>query len=374
MHYFILLTDECNLCCTYCRGKIFSVPDQYYEKSVIDENLPCDLSFDLRNLYDFLSNDNDAVLTFYGGEPLIRSDLIREIMDNAPVKDFIIHTNATLLHTLEPEYINRFKSVFVSIDGDRNLTDMKRGYGTYDLIMKNLKYIRQNGYLNEIIGRMTVTEDTDIFESVKYLSSNSDFSFDALNWQIDSNFWNDLHCRTGFKDWVINSYNPGIERLMDYWTSKMRDEGKVLMWYPFVGTMQDILVKRKKALLRCGSGFENYSILQDGSIAPCPCMAGMKNYYCGHIDSSIPSSLKKISVAGDCLECDINDFCGGRCLYSNITMPWPAEGRKLVYETVKNLKLSVEKKADEVRGMIEEGRISIDSFDYIKYNGCEIIP
>ncbi|MDD4126451.1 MAG: TIGR04084 family radical SAM/SPASM domain-containing protein [Methanomicrobium sp.] len=374
MHYFILLTDECNLCCTYCRGKMFSVPDEYCVDLKIDGDLPCDLNFSLEKLYDFLSKDKDAVLTFYGGEPLLRSDLIRKIMDNAPVRDFIIQTNGTLLNSLESEYINRFRSIFVSIDGDKKTTDKCRGAGTYDAVIRNLNYITKNGYKNEIIARMTVSENSDIFESVKYLSSNSDFSFDAVHWQMDSNFWNDLKLRTGFSNWVYKNYNPGIQRLANLWTNIMRNEGRVMMWYPFVDTMQDILLGIRKAPLRCGSGFENYSILQDGNIAPCPCMTGMKDYYCGHIDYSTPDSLKKIDISGDCLNCDIMDFCGGRCLYSNIIKPWPLEGRKIVYDTVKNLRLTVENKVLEVKEMIDEGQITLSQFDHVKYNGCEIIP
>jgi hypothetical protein len=28
----------------------------------------------------------------------------------------------------------------------------------------------------------------------------------------------------------------------------------------------------------------------------------------------------------------------------------------------------------EVRSLIDNGRVRLDSFDYMKYNGCEIIP
>ncbi|MDD3976710.1 MAG: TIGR04084 family radical SAM/SPASM domain-containing protein [Methanomicrobium sp.] len=374
MNYFILLTDECNLCCTYCRGKMFFMSDESPDKVTIDNTLPCDFDLSLKNLYSFLSKDKDAVLTFYGGEPLMRSDLIREIMDNAPVKDFAIQTNATLLYLLESDYVNKFKSIFASIDGDRKTTDNCRGFGTYDKVIKNLKKIINNGYGNEIIARMTVTEKTDIYESVRYLSDNPDFSFDSIHWQMDSNFWGDFKLRENFCGWVKNSYNPGIRRLVDLWTDTMKKEGRVMRWYPFVGTMQDVLLKNGSSPLRCGCGVNSYSILQDGNLAPCPCMAGMRDYYCGHINSDTPQSLKKIEIAGDCINCDILNFCGGRCLYSNLTQPWPPEGRRAVYETVRNLKFAIEKNSVFVKEMIDEGIVSLNQFEHQKYNGCEIIP
>ena len=346
MHYFILLTDECNLCCEYCRGKIFTIDScidhEYGSESEsksesgcescavsvnIDEDLPCDFAPPLETLYNFLRQDEDAILTFYGGEPLIRDDLIRQIMDNAPVKEYIIQTNAVLLNRLEPRYVNRFKSIFASIDGDRKTTDANRGEGVYDKVIANLKDAVRNGYRGELIARMTVSEVCDIYESVRYLSDNDDFSFGAVHWQMDSNFWDDFELRPDYVRWLTENYNPGIRRLAQFWTDKMESDGIVMMWYPFVDTMQDMLLERGSSPLRCGSGFANYSIVQDGHIAPCPCMAGMKDYYCGDIATSSPKSLRKIDIGGECTECDIRDFCGGRCLYSNITMPWSKEGR-----------------------------------------------
>ncbi|MBP2133000.1 putative peptide-modifying radical SAM enzyme [Methanomicrobium sp. W14] len=374
MHYFLLLTDECNLCCKYCRGKMFFVPDETPDTVDLDCNLPCELSFSLDHLYEFLSKDKDAVLTFYGGEPLLKKDLICEIMDNAPVKKYIIQTNGTLLDSLPAEYVNSFCSIFVSIDGDRQTTDLSRGKGTYDRVIRNLKHIKNNRFENEIIARMTVSEKNDIFNSVKYLSSNPDFSFDSVHWQMDCNFWSDFELRDGISEWLYSGYNPGIRRLADLWIKIMREEGRVMMWYPFVDTMQDLLFGMKNAPLRCGSGFANYSILQDGNIAPCPCMAGMKDYYCGNIKTGDPGRLRKIDISGDCRKCDIRNFCGGRCLYSNIINPWPKTGRKMVCDTVRNLRYSIEKKVPEVLGLIKKGVISIRQFEHEKYNGCEIIP
>ena len=403
MHYFILLTDECNLCCEYCRGKIFTIDScidhEYNSESAgcesresgessetsessesssvsvnIDEDLPCDFAPSLETLYNFLRQDEDAILTFYGGEPLIRDDLIRQIMDNAPVKEYIIQTNAVLLNRLEPRYVNRFKSIFASIDGDRKTTDANRGEGVYDKVIANLKDAVRNGYRGELIARMTVSEVCDIYESVRYLSDNDDFSFGAVHWQMDSNFWDDFELRPDYVRWLTENYNPGIRRLAQFWTDKMESDGIVMMWYPFVDTMQDMLLEHGSSPLRCGSGFANYSIVQDGHIAPCPCMAGMKDYYCGDIATSSPKSLRKIDIGGECSECDIRDFCGGRCLYSNITMPWSKEGRRLVCESVKNLKEAMESQLPRVKRLIADKKITIEQFDHVKYNGCEIIP
>ncbi len=101
----------------------------------------------------------------------------------------------------------------------------------------------------------------------------------------------------------------------------MEDEGKVMRWYPFLDPMEDLL-RGRPSRLRCGSGHANYSIMTDGNIAPCPVMLGMSEYYVGHIRDADPQNLKVIEVNGECANCRILEFCGGRCLYSNITKPW----------------------------------------------------
>ena len=372
MYYHIILTDNCNLCCTYCRGKAFTVEPPDLPDIVIDEDLPVDLDIDLSDLYRFLAKDPGAVLTFYGGEPLLAADLIREIVRDAPVSAFILHTNGTLLDRLEPATINRFDTILVSIDGPEPLTDAHRGAGTYGRIIRNLQGLIAGGFAGELIARMTVTEDTDIVEAVSYLADNEDFSFPAIHWQMDANFWGDYHMRD-YAAWVEESYNPGIRDLVAFWVETMRESSRVLRWYPFMDLMQDMLLSRP-SMLRCGCGHANYSIMTDGHIAPCPIMVGMRDYYVGHIRTADPLRLPVTTVGSPCTECHLLDFCGGRCLYSNITRPWPEEGRRIVCGTVENLHSALSAALPDVRVLIRDERIRMEEFGHRKYNSCEIIP
>jgi len=372
LFYHLILTDRCNLCCSYCRGKVFDAEEDYGIDVEIDESLPLDFDSGIEDLCEFLKNDPDAVLTFYGGEPLMRMDLVREIMDKAPVGKFMIQTNGMLLHRLEPEYVNRFDTILISIDGPRELTDLHRGAGVFDRIVQTLNKIRAEGFKGEIIARMTVVENTDIYSAVKYLSSNPYFSFSSVHWQIDADFSNDYRKRN-FGTWVRESYNPGIRRLISEWQGIMENEGRVVRWYPFLDTMQDLLTGRKSRL-RCGSGYINYSIMTDGHIAPCPVMVGMKKYYLGHISTTHPLHIPQVDVSEPCSRCDIRDFCGGRCLYSNIIRPWPENQRDVVCGTVRNLYEGLSEAVPGVVELLRQGRIFMADFDHTRYNGCEIIP
>jgi radical SAM protein with 4Fe4S-binding SPASM domain len=218
---------------------------------------------------------------------------------------------------------------------------------------------------------MAVTERTNISESVHWLSHNPDCSFSSIHWQLDANFAGDYH-RRRFAEWVKTSYNPGIRTLVNEWVDHMEREGEVLRWYPFMDPVDDLL-RGKKSRLRCGSGYMNYSIMTDGHIAPCPVMAGMSEYYVGHIAEADPLCLDTIDVGGECMDCRIRDFCGGRCLYSNITHPWSAGERRLVCGTIENLYEALSGAVPRVQELIGEGIISLSDFVHEKYNGCEII-
>ncbi len=376
MYFHLILTDNCNLCCSYCRARVFEdLEDEYHPGTPqieIDANLPPELNINLDLLYGFLKKDPAPTLTFYGGEPLLRADLIERIVREAPEQRFMVQTNGLLLDRLDPEIINRFSTILISLDGNERLTDANRGTGTYRKVMENIHTIRNNGYTHEIIARMTVNETTNIAEAVHWLADNPDYSFSSIHWQLDANFTDDFSHRR-FADWVFENYNPGITRLVADWIEHMENEGEVLHWYPFLDPMEDLLLGRQ-SLLRCGSGHANYSIMTDGHIAPCPVMIGLTQYYVGHIQDSDPRDLAVITVSGDCEVCEIRGFCGGRCLYSNITKPWGVAERRIVCSTVRNLHSSLVNALPRVKDLIARGVIHHADFSHEKYNGCEIIP
>jgi uncharacterized protein len=374
MYFHLILTDNCNLCCSYCRAKAFEELDENDgdRAVIIDEKLPIEMDFDVSVLYNFLRKDPSPTLTFYGGEPLLRADLIEKIVRESPVERFMMQTNGILLDRLPPEILNRFVTILVSLDGCRELTDANRGMGVYDRVTENIRTVRTRGYSGELIARMTVTEDTDIVGAVHHLASNPDYSFSSIHWQVDANFAGDFSLRK-FGEWAQNSYNPGIKFLVDEWVDHMETQGEVLRWYPFLDPMEDLLYGRESRL-RCGSGYANYSIMTDGNIGPCPVMIGMSQYYVGHISRSNPLELDQVPIGGECSQCGIRTFCGGRCLYSNLILPWDTAGRRLVCSTVQNLRDALIAALPRVRQLIDQGTITPGDFAHEKFNGCEIIP
>lgn len=376
MFFHVIMTSGCNLECTYCFGESLDDFDEdFCDDTDVDYDLPKNISYDIRLLAGFCNQDRDCALTFYGGEPLLQADKLRQIMDTVNPKHLMIQTNGLLLDMLEPKYTNRFHTMLVSIDGEEALTDHYRGKGTFKKVIDNLKLIKLNGFTGELIARMTVMEKTDIEKQVRWLLNNDKFSFTSIHWQLNAGFWNNDYQRRNFEEWTKTSYIPGVNALTHFWVDQMQENGVVLKLYPLLGIAESLLHEEKNCLMRCGGGWINYAIQTDGNIIPCPTMWGMKKYYLGNISNANPLKLKQIFV-GDkpCVDCSILGVCGGRCLYANITKRWTDESYGKVCRTVEHLIAAVEFEVPRIQQLIKDEKIRLEDFDFVKYNGCEIIP
>jgi len=359
--------------CMYCYGEAMEDVDEDFSGFDVDYSLPREIGYDIDWLRKFCEKDNDCVLTFYGGEPLLCTEEIMRIMDKVKVKHFMIQTNGLLLDHLEPTYVNRFHTILVSLDGNEALTDHYRGSGTFRKVIDNLKLIRRRGFEGELIARMTVMEQTDIYEQVNWLLNNRDFSFSSVHWQLNAGFWKNDFERRDFERWSRESYNPGIVKLVKFWVDKMENEGIVSRLYPILGIAHSFLHKERNNL-RCGGGWTNYAIQTDGYIIPCPTMWGMKDYYIGHVSTADPLKLRRVQLGEPCTSCEAFNMCGGRCLYAIVTKRWNPEAYAHVCNTVTNLIQAVRGQMPRIEKLIKEKKVMLKDFDYMKYNGCEIIP
>lgn len=339
----------------------------------VDYTVPAEINYSIDVLNGFIEKDAEPVLIFYGGEPLLCVKEMKQIMDNVEAKQFNIQTNGMHLNRLEQEYVNRLTTIFVSIDGTEKLTDYYRGKGVYKRVIDNINAIEKNGFKGETVARMTLMEETDLYKNVKWLLDNSDHPFSSVHWQLDAGFWKTDYQKRNFKQWTQNSYNPNLRKLVDFWVDTMETEAKVIKLYPLLAVTQSLLLK-EPSLLRCGSGGSNYSIQTDGHIIPCPAMSGMKDYYIGHIRDTHPQKLKQVYVQQPCTSCKIYSECGGRCLYANITKQWNNNQYSLVCKTVENMVGSLKSALPRIKKLIDNKTISLNDFNHLKYNSCEVIP
>jgi uncharacterized protein len=360
VHYFIILTKECNLFCSYCGGGSVTPPKE--------------IRYPIDDLKAFISRDDDPVLEFYGGEPLLRIGTMERIMDAVPAR-FVLQTNGIFLDRIEPSYLSRFHSILVSVDGTREVTDRERGARVYERVVRNASLVRERGFEGDLVARMTVEEDTDVRENVTHLLGTG--LFDHVHWQLSfSMFWKGGGGTEEELAVWIRRYNSDVSGLVEEWVSEMSNSGRVLGLVPFVGLMRSLLAGEKSGL-RCGSGEDFFAVMPDGRISACPVAVDYDFSMVGSLTASTPLSLGGVAVLGEpCLSCDIRDVCGGRCLLVNRSQSLLREnGYGYICSTVRHLVKELDRARPVVESLISEGAVKRSDFDYPELNnGCEIIP
>ena len=219
------ITDDCNLCCSYCYQINKGHHKMPFEiaKTLIDELLHNDK---LIENYVKSKNSLGVILEFIGGEPLLEIDLIDQIIDYFIGQCIILHhpwidrfrvsicSNGVLYFTPKvQEFIKKHQthlSFSISIDGNKKLHDTCRvfsdGTGSYDLAIKAAKHYMEH-YDNHLGSKMTLSP------------SNINFIFPAL-----VNLWENgyayIHANCVYeKGWTIEHarvlYNE-LKKVADY--------------------------------------------------------------------------------------------------------------------------------------------------------------
>lgn len=309
----------------------------------------------------------------YGGEPTLRVPMIIELMDRFPTARFMLQTNALLLDQIPEDYIKRFHSILVSIDGTEETTDGYRSTGVYQKAIRNVRRLRETDYEGDVVARMAVSEQSDIYRDVRHLLELRDPLFDHVHWQLNvvwdaENNWQD------FDRWVEENYNPGITRLVEEWVSKM-EAGVVEGIVPFLPLMHT-LITGTPSEMRCGSGLDTFAIHVDGKIGICPISPDWEFSIVGDIwDSSLVDLENCMRVDEPCPSCEDYGICGGRCLFANKQRLWGEDGFEKICDLSRHLFDTLRKHVPKVVELIDAGIVTLDAFDYPEYNnGCEIVP
>jgi putative peptide-modifying radical SAM enzyme len=228
----------------YCHGGEESGPDS-------------EIQYSMDDLAAFLEKDDGIQLMLYGGEPTLRVPLIIDLMDRFPDVRFMLQTNGLLVNQIPENYIKRFHSILVSIDGTEQTTDGYRSKGVYKKVINNVRWLREIGFDGDTVARMAVSEQSDIYRDVRHLVDLRDPSFDHVHWQLNV-VWDAEDNWRNFDGWIEKSYYPGVTKLTEDWVSGL-EKGRVEGIVPFLPVMHTLLTG-KHSQLRCGSGLDTLGL------------------------------------------------------------------------------------------------------------------
>ena len=148
------VTQQCNFRCTYCT---YAPKDFHYQREHSSKQMPFELAQNaIQFLYDHSIDTDKPCIGFYGGEPLLQWGMIEKLVLFAETlfsgKDlmFTITTNGSLLNEKIVDFMSRRRNfhLMISLDGspkshDRSRKYMKDGSGTFSVILRNLRIVKE---------------------------------------------------------------------------------------------------------------------------------------------------------------------------------------------------------------------------------------
>ena len=346
MEYYVYITHNCNTRCSYCCSSrvISSV-----KCNITSRHIDRIIQYIIENL-----GEEPDLLMMSGGEPLLRPDIIHEILDKTEGLNLtrMTLTNGILLDRVPLDLLNRFDAILVSMDGDRNSHELHRGRGTYDRIVSNLQNLKHR-LKPTIIGRGTLEEESDVFSSVTNMLPITD----AVYWQIVSK------PRFRKPDPFIASYEQGIEKLVKFWLNGLR-QGKHLRIIPFIAIVSSLVFgyKRNGVSFRCGAGWNLQVIDIDGAIYWCDEYIGEPKGVIGNLYGKKPTLIYEphYEIFKECRSCPVTDICLGRC--KKCLKEYTSEHNRIYCRLTRKLIDTLTQHIDEIKSLIEEQGYTLDTF------------
>ncbi|MGD0329419.1 MAG: TIGR04084 family radical SAM/SPASM domain-containing protein [Nitrososphaeria archaeon] len=353
MLYVIHTTGQCNLKCAYCGG---SFPKQF---------VPWEIKYSISSLKEIAKRE-EIDICFYGGEPLLNGEFIKEVIKCVPAKRFIVQTNGLLVKEFDPKFWENFDTILLSIDGVRDVTDFYRGEGIYDRVVEAAHILKESGYRGDVVARMALAEEGDIFRDVTHLLSLN--LFNHVHWQLNvvwSQAWKN------FEKWVETNYMPGIKKLVYYWINNMQ-EGRVLGIAPFQGVLRRMIYGGVAP--PCGAATDMLSISTDGRILACPIAFEERWAELSTLNEN-KKDFRTCFIKEPCTDCDVFKECGGRCLYAYMERFWGEDGFNKICEFTKELIFMIRSERNKILDLVSRGKIREEELFYPSYNNSiEIIP
>ena len=314
------IAHDCNLRCSYC----FADTGEYMGKRSL-------MSLEVgKKAIDFLiensGNRRNLEVAFFGGEPLMNFEVVKEIVYYAREREkeanknfrFTITTNGLLLDEDKRAFINEhMHNVVISLDGRKDVNDSVRkrvdGTGSYDRVLPNALKIAEERKNKEYYVRGTFTrKNLDFSNDVLHLS---DLGFDQISIEpVVADEGSELEIRTEDLETVFREY----EKLAQIYVER-RKKGK---WFNFFHFMIDLeggpcIAKRLRG---CGSGTEYLAVTPEGDLYPCHQFVGQEEFLLGNVfegfnDNTIVNEFIDTNVytKPQCNSCWAKFYCSGGC-------------------------------------------------------------
>lgn len=328
--FIIVMTNRCNMACTYCHAEAESSGDKTRDMSEETLRKSIDFFFSIPRP----ANQKTIAIEFQGGECLLRWDLIRKAMDYATEKAhwakrdirFCVCTNLTTITAEIADEMKRRGNVVLSssLDGPRTLHDQQRcfagGGGTYDRVLKAYDYITNDrgiwaglmptitknhvGRVRELIDEYGRQKQSTVFLKPASQVGRAYESRDAIGLTPDEFFelWQDAI------DYICN-LNADGHHMRERWTNDIIGN--------FSNCGNSYMCMRRP----CGCGISQVAIDPQGNVCACDQARSIPLLWLGNVhtesyENCYASEAARIlrtmtsELLPRCRSCALSPFCG----------------------------------------------------------------
>ncbi len=323
------VAHDCNLRCEYCFA---SKGDFGGERKL----MPLEVG---KKAIDFLiehsAGRHNLEMDFFGGEPLMNFDVVKELVAYARSLEkehnknfrFTITTNGLLLDDDKIEFINReMSNCVLSLDGRKEVNDRLRfridGSGSYDRIVPLFQKLVATRNGKDYYARGTFTRhNLDFTNDVLHMA---DLGFDQISVEpVVSDEKLEYSIKEEDLPRVFEEYDRLAKTII-----RDRKNGKYYNFFHFAVDLNQgpCAIKRLRG---CSCGNEYVAVTPEGDIYPCHQFVGseewkMGNVMDGTLDLDMKNRFAKANVYAKekCQNCWARFYCSGGCNANN----WQYEG------------------------------------------------
>ncbi|MGI6226867.1 MAG: thioether cross-link-forming SCIFF peptide maturase [Peptococcales bacterium] len=319
------VAHDCNLRCGYCFAGTGAFGGQ---RSLMSREVG-------QRAIDFLlagsQNRKHVEVDFFGGEPLLNFDVVKELVaygnkkaqELGKIIKFTITTNGVLLSDEVQQFLNENNmSVVLSLDGREKTNDHMRpfpnGSGSYALIKdKFLKFVKSRNQTDYYVRGTFTRYNLDFAEDVKHLAELGfkEISVEPVVAEVSLDY--------AFKEEDLPFLKEQYNVLTKYfWDSHVSGRGFNFFHYNIDLNHGPCLPKR---LSGCGAGHEYLAVSPEGDLYPCHQFVGQKKYRVGNVykgleQKELAVEFQKSHVLSkeECRKCWARFYCSGGCHANNL--------------------------------------------------------
>lgn len=314
------VAHTCNLNCSYC----FASQGKYHGERAL-------MSFEVgKRAIDFLIENSgerrNLEVDFFGGEPLMNWDVVKQIVEYARSVEkkygknfrFTLTTNGVLIDDDVIDFSNReMSNVVLSLDGRKEIHDATRvdyaGNGSYDRIVpKFQKLVASRGGKNYYMRGTFTHRNPDFTNDVFHMA---DLGFTELSMEPVVCAPDDPMALTPEDIKTVKEQYEILAKEM----LKREREGRGFTFYHYMIdlTAGPCIYKR---ISGCGSGTEYMAVTPWGDLYPCHQFVGEEAYKLGDIWQGVTNDALRDDfrccnayARPECKDCWAKLYCSGGC-------------------------------------------------------------